>query len=121
MNIHISRKLSESGPKLVLPVVLFLWLVIGFPVADTPESVLVKDAEAVLGRPASPTSVAGVSRRTTRRTVRRHQAMGHRVRALPSGCVEVLSGGVIYYRCSGLYYRPYYEGTEVVYIVVEEP
>lgn len=33
---------------------------------------LVSEANAVIGRPATPGSVAGVARRTSRRTVRRH-------------------------------------------------
>jgi len=33
---------------------------------------LVTEANAVIGRPATPGSVAGVARRTTRRTVRRN-------------------------------------------------
>lgn len=35
-------------------------------------SVGVEEAQARIGRPATPGSVAGVARRTTRRTVRRH-------------------------------------------------
>ena len=38
------------------------WLPVGFAI---------KDAEAQLGRPMTPVSVAGVARRTTRRTIRR--------------------------------------------------
>jgi hypothetical protein len=35
-------------------------------------SVALDTADAVIGRPATPGSVAGVARRTTRRVVRRH-------------------------------------------------
>jgi hypothetical protein len=51
---------------------------IGGFTADTPPSnwvsngTVVSQAEAVIGRPATPGSYAGVARRTTRRTVRRH-------------------------------------------------
>ena len=44
-------------------------------------SILVKNAEAVVGRPLTPASVAGVSRRTTRRVI---QAVS-RVRGCPAG------------------------------------
>jgi len=37
---------------------------------------------------------------------------------LPYGCVSpVMRGGINYYYCSGIYYRPVYQGTTVVYIV----
>jgi len=37
---------------------------------------------------------------------------------LPVGCITtVVLGGINYYRCGGVYYRPYYEGTTVVYVV----
>jgi hypothetical protein len=81
--------------------------------------VALNTAEAVVGRPASPTSVAGVKRRTRRRTARRVSA-GTRVTVLPSGCTTIVKQGVTYHYCGGVYYRPYYEGNTVVY-VVEEP
>ncbi len=69
------------------------------------------------GRPASPTSVAGVHRRTRRRRRRRvHRNM--RLTSLPYGCsVTRIRGGVTYYYCSGIWYRPTYQGTTVIYIV----
>jgi hypothetical protein len=77
-------------------------------------------ALARVGRPASPTSVAGVRRRTTRRRVRRSRRI-HRhmtLYALPYGCsVTRYRGSVRYYYCSGIWYRPAYQGTTVIYIV----
>ena len=74
-------------------------------------------AMARVGRPASPTSVAGVRRRTRRRTrrrIRRHQTLY----SLPYGCNTVrMRAGVKYYYCGGIWYRPAYQGTTVVYIV----
>ncbi|MEH6587059.1 MAG: hypothetical protein V7720_10880 [Halioglobus sp.] len=74
-------------------------------------------AEARRGRPATPTSVGGVRRRTRRRTRRRvyrHQTLY----ALPYGCGSTrVRGGVSYYYCGGIWYRPTYQGTTVVYIV----
>ena len=79
-------------------------------------------AAARLGRPATPGSVAGVRRRTRRRTVVVTAAViGSRHYALPSGCPKVIHGGVTYHSCGGCYYKPYYEGTQVVYVVVEAP
>lgn len=73
--------------------------------------------EARVGRPATPGSVAGVRRRTRRRTRRRvyrHMTLY----SLPYGCsVTRVRGGVSYYYCGGIWYRPAYQGTTVIYIV----
>ena len=119
MNIYISKKLSKLRSILIYMFVLFFALLFDFPVADTPKISLVKNAEARVGRPASPNSVAGVHRRTRRRTARR-VAAGTRVRTLPAGCTTVITRDVKYYSCGGVYYRPYYEGNTVVY-VIENP
>jgi hypothetical protein len=119
MDIYISKELSMSRSGLVCLFVLVLMFVIDFPVVDIPKKFLVKEAEARIGRPATPGSVAGVRRRTRRRT-RRRVAVGTHVYALPAGCTTVIVGGVKYHTCGGVYYRPYYEGNKVVYIV-EEP
>lgn len=58
-------------------------------------------AHAIIGRPLTPLSYAGVARRTARRTVRREVA---RVAVLPPGCVYGLYNGAYYYRCGGVYY-----------------
>lgn len=72
---------------------------------------------ADLGRPASPTSVAGVNRRHRRRRRRRvHRNM--RLSSLPYGCSATrVRGGTTYYYCGGIWYRPTYQGTTVVYVV----
>ena len=73
--------------------------------------------EARVGRPATPGSVAGVRRRTRRRT-RRRVYRGMTLYSLPYGCnVTRLHGGVSYYYCGGIWYRPAYQGTTVIYIV----
>jgi len=73
--------------------------------------------EARVGRPATPGSVAGVRRRTRRRTRRRvyrHMTLY----SLPYGCGATrVRGGVSYYYCGGIWYRPAYQGTTVIYIV----
>lgn len=48
-------------------------------------------------------------------------AVGTRVATLPSGCTTVVTDDVTYHHCGGVYYRPYYEGTTVVYVVVDAP
>lgn len=76
-------------------------------------------ALARIGRPATPGSVAGVRRRTRRRT-RRRVAVGMSYSALPYGCATtVYRGGINYYYCGGIYYKPVYQGTTVVYVVDE--
>lgn len=53
-------------------------------------SVSISSAEARVGRPATPASVAGVARRTTRRAVVGGAAVGA---AAATGCVRVLVNG----------------------------
>lgn len=48
-------------------------------------------------------------------------AVGTRVAILPSGCTTVVTNDVTYHQCGSVYYRPYYEGTKVVYVVVDAP
>ena len=72
---------------------------------------------AKVGRPASPTSVAGVGRRTRRRR-RRRVTRGMRLTSLPYGCsVRRVRAGVTYYYCGSIWYQPVYQGTTVVYVV----
>ena len=73
--------------------------------------------EARIGRPATPGSVAGVRRRTRRRT-RRRVYRNMTLYSLPYGCSATrMRGGVSYHYCGGIWYRPAYQGTTVVYIV----
>ena len=83
-----------------------------------------RDAHAVVGRPLTPVSYAGVARRTSRRTTRRNMAYGSGgyygapaagvIYTLPSGCSPY--GG--YYQCGNVRYEPYYDGPTVVYRVM---
>jgi len=74
-------------------------------------------AVARVGRPLTPVSVGGVRRRTRRRT-RRRVAVGMSMAYLPYGCAHTIyRGGMNYYYCGGIYYRPVYQGTTVVYVV----
>lgn len=71
---------------------------------------IVPEAAAVIGRPATPLSVAGVARRTTRRVIRRSSIY---LNALPPGCPIVQPG---LYACGGSYYQPYRGRYVVVYV-----
>ncbi len=79
-------------------------------------------AQAVVGRPLTPVSYAGVARRTSRRTTRRHMAAAGAysggstttvITTLPTGCTP--SNGV--YVCGSTTYKPYYDGPTIVYQV----
>lgn len=74
---------------------------------------IVKDAEARLGRPLTPVSVAGVARRTTRRVIRRSAVY---VATLPVACSSVVIEGLSLYRCGATYYQPYGNQYVVVYV-----
>ena len=71
-------------------------------------------AEARIGRPATPGSVAGVARRTTRRMIRRSTIY---IASLPPACTVVVIEGVSLHSCGGTYYQPY--GTQYVVVYVD--
>lgn len=62
-------------------------------------------AQARVGRPATPGSVAGVARRSSRRTTRRVIRRGAYVAALPAGCRQTSVDGYAVYSCGGAYYQ----------------
>jgi hypothetical protein len=76
----------------------------------------VQEAHAVVGRPATPVSAAGVARRTTRRTVTRHSTYPGAIATLPAGCAATSVGGATHYACGGVVYKPYYDGPDLVYV-----
>lgn len=43
--------------------------------------------------------------------------LGSIVKALPGGCESSPKGGVEYYNCGGVYYRPAFQGNNLVYVV----
>ena len=102
--------------------------------------VFVGEAGAVIGRPATPVSAAGVARRTTRRAVyatsastasaqqqqqQQQQAAasasrlpaGTVVTALPSGCESTTVEGVSLFNCGGVMYQPTFQSNNLVYVV----
>lgn len=96
MIVHILKK-----PTVAAAAFLLTAAVLEIPVAPVQ---FIESAEAVIGRPLTPGSVAGVARRTTRRTIRRTTAY---VAALPAGCRTVFVNGVSLHQCGGVYYQPY--------------
>lgn len=72
---------------------------------------IVSDAEARVGRPATPGSVAGVARRTTRRVIRR----GAYIAVVPAGCPYGSYYGYSLYYCGGSYYQKSGGGYVIVY------
>jgi outer membrane usher protein FimD/PapC len=47
--------------------------------------------------------------------------VGSAVGVLPGGCSTVSAGGAVIYNCNSVYYRPFYQGTSLVYQVVTYP
>ena len=107
---------------------------------------LVPEAAALIGRPVSPMSFAGVARRTTRRAVYAETAavaatgaaaattaavatapppaggsvpIGTVITALPAGCAATTIGGVEYHQCDGTYYRAAFQGNNLVYVATQ--
>lgn len=112
----------------------------------------ISEAQAIVGAPLTPVSVAGVARRTTRRAVVATSAtvaatstaaattaaastaaaqsaaappppagaplaIGTIVGTLPAGCVSAPISGIEYYLCNGTYFRPTFQGNNLVYVV----
>jgi hypothetical protein len=75
------------------------------------DDLIVMNAEARVGRPATPGSVAGVARRTTRRMVRRTSVY---VATLPAGCQTVNVEGTTLQQCGSTYYQASGSQYEVV-------
>ncbi len=63
---------------------------------------LVPEAQAVVGRPMTPMSYAGVARRTTRRAI--YATSVYRA-TLPAGCTTVIIEGTTLHRCGATYYQ----------------
>ena len=96
-----------------------LVLAAGFVIDDTlapwlPASLVTTDAQARLGRPATPVSVAGVARRTTRRRIRRSTIY---VATLPRSCTQVNIEGTVLMSCGGTYYQA--SGSQYVVVYVD--
>ena len=75
---------------------------------------LVKEAHAIVGRPLTPVSYAGVARRTTRRMI---YVTTVYVATLPPACTVVVVEGTSLHMCGGTYYQA--SGTQYVIVNVQ--
>jgi hypothetical protein len=75
---------------------------------------VVKEAQAIIGRPLTPVSVAGVARRTTRRMI---VASSVYVATLPPACTTVIIEGTMLHQCGATYYQP--SGNQYVVVNVQ--
>ena len=78
---------------------------------------IITKAQAVVGRPLTPGSYAGVARRTSRRTTRRvirRSTIYHAT--LPMGCAQVNIDGTMLWLCGSTYYQSYNNQYVIVYI-----
>ena len=116
----MNRIVSSFRFIMVLFTFLIMELIPDLPFIEMPIKIPVKEAEARIGRPATPASVAGVHRRTRRRT-RRRWAIGTRMYTLPAGYTTAVVAGTTYYVVDGEYLVRAYEGDQVTYVVVDDP
>lgn len=75
---------------------------------------MVREAHAIVGRPLTPVSYAGVARRTARRMI---YATNVYVASLPPACTVVVIEGTSLHMCGGTYYQA--SGTQYVVVNVE--
>ncbi len=47
--------------------------------------------------------------------------VGTIIPALPDGCKSVVISGATYFNCAGAHYKPAFQGSALVYVVVEKP
>lgn len=105
--------LKISGAVLIAGVIVAFGSEIGERISLPVAQRLVPTAEAIVGRPLTPVSVAGVARRTTRRVIRRSTIY---VATLPKGCTTVVIEGTTLQQCGGTYYQPSNNQYVVVYV-----
>ena len=72
--------------------------------ATAPQTVIVEQA------PAQPSAQATTA-----------VPIGTVVPALPAGCSSVTVQGANYFNCAGVYYKPSFQGNNLIYVVVEKP
>jgi hypothetical protein len=72
---------------------------------------------------ATTAAVAAATRPSTTTVVTTAPALaiGTTVGVLPGGCTAISAPNVVTYNCNNVYYRPYYQGTALVYQVVQYP
>jgi hypothetical protein len=99
--------------KFVLATVTTITMLAVDSVGPLPIGSFVSQAQAIVGRPLTAGSVAGVARRTTRRVIRRSSVY---VATLPTGCISTSINAAVVWRCGGAYYQPYNGRYVVVYV-----
>jgi len=70
---------------------------------------------------ATTAAVAAATRPSTTTVVTNTVAVGSVVPTLPGGCTTIANGSAVVYQCSNVYYRPYYQGSTLVYQAVTYP
>ena len=66
-------------------------------------------------------AVAAATRPVNQTVVVSTPAVGSVINVLPGGCTIISTGGGTIYHCNSVYYRPFYQGTTLVYSVVTYP
>lgn len=107
------RKMRKPNGKFLPATIAGFAMLAADSLLPTPFGSFVSEAQAIVGQPLTPGSVAGVARRTTRRVIRRSSVY---VATLPAGCVRSSVNGAVVWRCGGVYYQPYGGRYVVVYI-----
>jgi hypothetical protein len=95
-------------------------------------TVLASDAAAVISAPVTLGGYSGVASSTTRRSSSSSSSSSpgatvgtsgsaatgssSTIMTLPSGCTDFSKAGVTYKKCGQVYYRPTYQGTNLVYV-----
>jgi hypothetical protein len=67
------------------------------------------------------TAVVAAATRPSTTVVVQAPAVGSTIGILPGGCSTVSAPGTVIYSCNNVYYRPFYQGTSLVYQVVTYP
>jgi len=138
--------MNKSARISVLAIAFAVLMSAGESDGPFPRISLVQQAEAIVGVPFSPVSVAGVARRTTRRAVIASSAattsqqqtatqaqqstapaqpstggpaIGTVVTTLPANCTPTTKSGVQYQNCNGVFYRAAFQGNNLVYVVTQ--
>jgi len=113
--ITVTKKSSRSR-RSVTAMVLASAALLGGLIAEVGFDVdfLVPEAQAVVGRPLTPISYAGVARRTTRRAI--YVTSVYRA-TLPTGCSTVVIEGTTLYLCGTTYYQQ--SGSQYVVVQVQ--
>ena len=78
-------------------------------------------AGAAIGVATTAAVAAATSHPSSTTVVVQAPPVGSTVGVLPGGCTTVSAGGSVIYNCSNVYYKPFYQGTTLVYQVVTYP